>query len=58
VAEYLADKPYHIPVTIMGIPDRILEHGTQRELHDEIGIGPDGIREKVKEIHQKLLAKV
>jgi 1-deoxy-D-xylulose-5-phosphate synthase len=58
VAEYLADKPYHIPVTIMGIPDRILEHGTQRELHDEIGIGPDGIREKVKEAQQKLLAKV
>jgi 1-deoxy-D-xylulose-5-phosphate synthase len=58
VAEYLADKPYHIPLTIMGIPDRILEHGTQRELHDEIGIGPDGISEKVKEVQQKLLAKV
>jgi 1-deoxy-D-xylulose-5-phosphate synthase len=47
VAEYLADKPYHIPVTIMGIPDRIFEHGTQRELHDEAGIGPDGIIEQV-----------
>jgi 1-deoxy-D-xylulose-5-phosphate synthase len=56
VAEYLADKPYHIPVTIMGIPDRILEHGTQRELHDEIGIGPDGIVEKVKEVQHEQLS--
>lgn len=48
VAEYLADKPYRIPVSIMGVPDRVIEHGTQRELHDEIGIGPDGIIKKVK----------
>ena len=50
VAEYLADKPFHIPLSIMGVPDRIVEHGTQRELHDEVGIGPDGILEKVKSI--------
>jgi len=35
-------------VKIMGVPDRIVEHGTQRELHDEVGIGPDGIVEQVK----------
>lgn len=50
VAEYLSDKPHHVPVTIMGVPDRIVEHGTQRELHDEVGIGPDGITEQVKEL--------
>lgn len=50
VAEFLSDKPYHIPVSIMGIPDRIVEHGTQRQLHDEVGIGPDGIKEKVREV--------
>ncbi|MGF1670671.1 MAG: 1-deoxy-D-xylulose-5-phosphate synthase [Balneolaceae bacterium] len=50
VAEYLADKPYHIPVSIMGVPDRIVEHGTQRELYDEVGIGPDGILEKIKSV--------
>ncbi|MDZ7716610.1 MAG: 1-deoxy-D-xylulose-5-phosphate synthase [Balneolaceae bacterium] len=50
VTEYLADKPFHIPVTIMGVPDRVVEHGTQRELHDEVGIGPDGIKQKVKEV--------
>lgn len=41
---------------IMGLPDRIIEHGTQRELHDEVGIGPDGLTEKIASIlaHQKV----
>lgn len=52
VAEHLSDKPWHIPVSIMGVPDQIVEHGTQRELHDEVGIGPDGIAQKVKSILQ------
>lgn len=50
VTEFLADKPYHIPVTIMGIPDRVVEHGTQRQLHDEVGIGPNGIKQQVREL--------
>jgi len=25
-----------------------VEHGTQRELHDEVGIGPDGIVQAVR----------
>ncbi|TYP93846.1 1-deoxy-D-xylulose-5-phosphate synthase [Fodinibius salinus] len=52
VTEYLADKPHHIPTTIMGVPDRIVEHGTQEELHDEVGLDPKGIKEKVKEVMQ------
>jgi 1-deoxy-D-xylulose-5-phosphate synthase len=48
VAEYVAGKGLGIPVTIMGVPDEIIEHGTQRELHDEVGIGPDGIVAQVK----------
>lgn len=48
VAEYVAEKGVAIPVKIMGTPDTVIEHGTQRELHDEVGIGPDGIVEQVK----------
>lgn len=48
VAEYVIQKERPIPVKIMGVPDRIIEHGTQRELHDEVGIGPDGIIQTVK----------
>ena len=50
VVEYLADKPHHVPVTMMGVPDRIVEHGTQRQLHDEVGIGPDGIIATVRKL--------
>lgn len=48
VAEYVAEKGVAVPLKIMGVPDTIVEHGTQRELHDEVGIGPDGIMEQVK----------
>ena len=30
-------------VVRLGLPDHFVEHGTQRQLHDEVGIGPDGI---------------
>ena len=43
VAEYLIEKEEKPTVKIMGIPDRIVEHGTQEELHDEVGIGVEGI---------------
>jgi len=49
VAEYVAEKGVSVPVKIMGVPDRIVEHGTQRQLHDEVGIGPDGIIKEVKQ---------
>jgi 1-deoxy-D-xylulose-5-phosphate synthase len=48
VAEYVAEKGVAVSVKIMGVPDTIIEHGTQRELHDEVGIGPDGITAEVK----------
>lgn len=55
VAEYVAEQGVAIPVKIMGVPDRIVEHGTQRELHDEVGIGPDGIIEQVKKLYGVLV---
>lgn len=48
VAEYVASKGVAVPVKIMGVPDIIIEHGTQRQLHDEVGIGPDGIMQEIK----------
>ncbi|MEQ8524358.1 1-deoxy-D-xylulose-5-phosphate synthase [Gracilimonas sp.] len=55
VAEYIAEKEERPTLKIMGIPDRIVEHGTQRELHDEIGIGVAGIIETVKQkVHVKV----
>ncbi len=54
VAEYLIEKDHKPTMNIMAVPDRIVEHGTQRELHDEVGIGPDGIVEAI----QKALVQI
>jgi 1-deoxy-D-xylulose-5-phosphate synthase len=48
VAEYISEKPERPTLKIMGIPDRIVEHGTQKELHNEIGIGVNDIVDTVK----------
>lgn len=48
VAEYLAPVSNAPELHMLGVPDRIVEHGTQRELHDELGIGPDGILERIR----------
>lgn len=43
VLEWLADHGYSPHVVRMGLPDSFVEHGSQRELHDLLGIGPDGL---------------
>lgn len=48
VAEYLAEKESKPTLKIMGLPDRIIEHGTQEELHAEVGIDVQGVVENVK----------
>jgi len=50
VAEYVAEKGVGVSVKIMGVPDEIIEHGSQRELHDEVGIGPEGVVGTVKKL--------
>ncbi len=43
VLEWLADHDVRGDLLRLGLPDRFVEHGSQRELHDEVGIGPDGL---------------
>ena len=43
VLEYMASKGYNAQIKILGIPDIIIEHGTQLELHKECGFDPEGI---------------
>jgi 1-deoxy-D-xylulose-5-phosphate synthase len=43
VLEYMAGKGYNAHVKMLGIPDEIVEHGSQLELHKECGFDPDGI---------------
>ncbi|HEX7069840.1 MAG TPA: transketolase C-terminal domain-containing protein, partial [Rhodothermales bacterium] len=45
VLEWMVAHQYTARVRCLGLPDRFVEHGSQRELHDLIGIGPDGLFE-------------
>ncbi|MFA0962168.1 1-deoxy-D-xylulose-5-phosphate synthase [Roseivirga sp. BDSF3-8] len=47
VLEFMADHGYMANVRRLGIPDRIVEHGEQLELHQECGFSPEGIRKEV-----------
>lgn len=47
VLEFMTDHSYHAEVRRLGIPDSVIEHGEQIELHDETGFGPAGIQKTV-----------
>lgn len=48
ILEFMAANNYQAEVKIMGIPDRIVEHGTPKELYQEIGLDADGIAATVR----------
>jgi 1-deoxy-D-xylulose-5-phosphate synthase len=50
ILEFMADHNYQAEVRRLGIPDRIVEHGEQAELHQECGFDPDGIERSVIEM--------
>ncbi len=43
VLEFMAAHNYKAQITIMGIPDRLVEHGTPKQLYREIGLDAEGI---------------
>jgi len=43
VLEFMNEHGYKAEVKIMGIPDKLVEHGTPKQLYDEIGIDANGI---------------
>lgn len=47
VLEFMADNQYHAQIKRLGIPDKIVEHGEQIELHNECNFGPKGIEQAV-----------
>jgi 1-deoxy-D-xylulose-5-phosphate synthase len=50
VIEFMADNGYAALVKRLGIPDRWIEHGEQKELYDECGYGLTGITETALEM--------
>ncbi|KAA2244603.1 1-deoxy-D-xylulose-5-phosphate synthase [Chitinophaga agrisoli] len=50
VLEFMALNGYHAEVRMLGIPDRIVEHGKPEELHRECGYDAAAIAAKVREM--------
>ncbi|MGZ3839265.1 MAG: 1-deoxy-D-xylulose-5-phosphate synthase [Flavisolibacter sp.] len=56
VAEFMAVHGYKNDLKILGIPDRVIEHGTLRELHRECGYDAQGIADAVREMMRERVA--
>lgn len=50
VLEFMAQHGYQAEVRILGIPDRLVEHGTLKELHRECGYDAAGIADTVRQL--------
>lgn len=50
VLEFMADNGYVAKVKRLGIPDKFIEHGDQKELWDECGFDTNAIIETVKQM--------
>jgi 1-deoxy-D-xylulose-5-phosphate synthase len=50
VIEFMTDHGYVARVKRLGIPDAVIEHGEQIDLHRECGFDPKGIADAVREL--------
>jgi len=50
VVEFMVEHDYSSTLKRLGIPDKIIEHGTQLELHKSCGFDPEGILATVKSL--------
>jgi 1-deoxy-D-xylulose-5-phosphate synthase len=53
ILEFMNANGYKADISILGIPDRLVEHGTLKELHRECAYDAAGIEAAVKEIITK-----
>ncbi|MBX9852596.1 MAG: 1-deoxy-D-xylulose-5-phosphate synthase [Cytophagaceae bacterium] len=50
ILEFMAEHDYHAKVIRLGIPDEVIEHGEQLELHKECGYDPEAIADAVRSL--------
>ncbi len=51
VLEFMNEHGYKADVKIMGIPDRLVEHGTPKQLYNEIGLDANAIAIALREMN-------
>ena len=50
VLEFMNANGYKADVKIMGIPDRLVEHGSVKQLYEEIGLNADGVAQTLRDM--------
>ncbi len=50
VLEFASDNDYQVNIKRLGIPDRLVEHGEQPQLHQECGYDKEAIKQAVVEL--------
>ncbi|HZH36915.1 MAG TPA: transketolase C-terminal domain-containing protein, partial [Flavisolibacter sp.] len=58
VAEFMALHGYKNDLQILGIPDRIVEHGTLKELHRECGYDAQAIADVIREMQKEPVSNI
>ncbi|HEU4903105.1 MAG TPA: 1-deoxy-D-xylulose-5-phosphate synthase, partial [Flavisolibacter sp.] len=58
VAEFMALHGYKNDLKILGIPDRIVEHGTLKELHRECGYDAQAIADAVRQSRKEPVSEI
>ncbi|MGC8750034.1 1-deoxy-D-xylulose-5-phosphate synthase [Hydrotalea sp.] len=56
VLEFMAEHQYQASVVRLGIPDRLVEHGTLKELHKECGYDAEGIASTARNLLSEKVA--
>ena len=57
ILEFMNFNHYNAAVTIMGIPDRLVEHGTPKQLYNEIGLDANAIATTIRSVVNKKIKK-
>jgi 1-deoxy-D-xylulose-5-phosphate synthase len=50
ILEFMNEHSYKAEVCMLGIPDRLVEHGTPKQLYEEIGIDAEAIKANVRKM--------
>ena len=58
VLEFMNEHGYHARVKILGIPDQLIEHGTPKQLYEEIGLDPYSIAQTIRTMMSEKVASV
>ena len=54
ILEFAAQKGYHLPIQLEGIPDQFISHGNTLFLHEKLGWNAEGISKKISLLLNKI----